>query len=87
MSSYNIPYYSSLEFNYHCINSDGIYIIHFVNDNKNELLLYINNNLIEDSISYNSLYYCIKLNKDDKVSIKNNNSYLNLNNNFNIFKL
>ena len=75
--------------NIHLINKDGLYIIHLLyNDNNSNLLLYINNKLIEDSISYISLFYCINLNKNDIITIKSNDDYINfLNHNFKIYKL
>jgi hypothetical protein len=55
------------------INTDNIFIIHTTKLNTN-LYLFINNILIEDSISYEYIYYCAKLKCNDIITIKNNNN-------------
>ena len=69
------------------ININGIYIIHIIKP-KTNLYLYINNILYENSISYESLYYCIKLKKNDTITINDNINNIDLlNNNLNIYKI
>jgi hypothetical protein len=89
MNYNNINFSANNNCTCHIINNNGFYIIHLLyNDINNKLILYINNNLIEDSISYTSLFYCINLNKNDIITIKNNDNYVNfLNHNFKIYKL
>jgi len=68
------------------IEINGIYIIHILKPDTN-LYLYINDILDEKSISYESLYYCIKLKKNDIITINDNNNKINLLNNLNIYKI
>jgi hypothetical protein len=70
------------------INKDGIYIIHIIKHHT-KLYLYINDKLDDESYSYESLYYYIKLYNNDIIKVKDdNNEDINLlDYEFNIYKL
>jgi hypothetical protein len=70
------------------INKDGVYIIHIIKPHT-KLYLYINDKLDDESYSYESLYYYIKLYNNDIIKVKDdNNEDINLlDYEFNIYKL